>query len=45
MEETGLHSLIIWDVKSQEYSNNNKGIDGASMLDGSGKGKRQLIFS
>lgn len=22
------HSLIIWDVKSQEYSNNNKGIDG-----------------
>jgi hypothetical protein len=28
------HSLIIWDVKSQEYSNNNKGIDGAVALDG-----------
>ena len=38
------HSLIIWDVKSQEYSNNNKGIDGASMLDGSSKVKDNLYL-
>ena len=28
------HSLIIWDVKSQEFSNNNKNIDGADTMDG-----------
>ena len=38
------HSLIIWDVKSQEYSNNNKGIDGAVTMDGSTRIKDNLYL-
>lgn len=38
------HSLIIWDVKSQEYSNNMKGLDGAVTLDGDTKIKDNLYL-
>lgn len=38
------HSLIIWDVKSQEYSNNNKGIDGAVAVDGNSRIKDNLYL-